>query len=71
MRVAAVQLRSVDDLAGNVEKIESILAEWAAEGVQIAAFPECAVTGYETEAILRPTLRELRAIEKRLADETA
>ena len=68
IRVAAVQLRSVDDLEGNVEKIESILEECALEGVQIAAIPECAVTGYETGSILRPTLRQLRTIEKRLCE---
>ena len=68
LRVASVQLRSVDDLQGNIEKIETILAECAEQGVQIATFPECAVTGYETEAILRPGLRELRAIEKCLAE---
>ncbi|MCB1120998.1 MAG: carbon-nitrogen hydrolase family protein, partial [Verrucomicrobiae bacterium] len=68
LRVAAVQLRSVDDLEGNLQKMESILEQCAAKGVQIAAFPECAVTGYTTEAILRPTLRELRTIEKRLSE---
>jgi len=68
LRVAAVQLRSVDDLEGNVEKIESILEECALEGVQIAAFPECAVTGYDSEAILRPSKRALRGIEKRLSE---
>lgn len=68
LRVAAVQLRSMDDLEGNIEKIETTLEECSDEGAQIAAFPECAVTGYETEAILRPTLRQLRQIEKRLAE---
>jgi predicted amidohydrolase len=66
--VAAVQLRSVDDYERNVRRIHEVLAECSAAGVQVAAFPECALTGYETEAILRPTLRQLRQTEHELAE---
>jgi predicted amidohydrolase len=68
LRVAAVQLRSVDDYDSNVERIHSSLAQCASEGVQVAAFPECAVTGYDAKAILRPTLRHLRQTERELAE---
>jgi predicted amidohydrolase len=34
----------------------------------VVAFPECAVTGYEPEAILGPTMKQLRAIERDLAE---
>ena len=67
LRVASVQMRSIDDLDGNLKKIEQTLAACAAEGVQIAAFPECAVTGYESAAIQRPTQKELKAAEERLS----
>jgi predicted amidohydrolase len=68
LRVAAVQLRSVDDYDSNVERIHLTLAQCASEGVQVAAFPECAVTGYDKKAILRPTLRNLRQTERELAE---
>lgn len=68
LRVAAVQLRSTDDLDSNVERIRKILAECARQRVQVAAFPECAVTGYTTEAILRPKPSELRRIEREIAE---
>jgi predicted amidohydrolase len=68
LRVAAVQLRSVDDYDSNLERIHSILAQCASESVQVAVFPECAVTGYEKKAILRPTLRNLRQTERELAE---
>jgi len=66
--VAAVQLRSVDDYDSNVERIHASLAQCASEGVQVATFPECAVTGYDAKAILRPTLRHLRQTERELAE---
>ena len=68
LRVAAVQLRSTDDYNHNVRRIQTILTECASQRVQVAAFPECAVTGYDAEAILRPTLRELRRTELELAE---
>jgi len=68
LRVAAVQLRSVDNYDSNLERIHSILVECASEGVQVAAFPECAVTGYDAKAILRPSLRNLRQTERELAE---
>lgn len=68
LRVAAVQLRSVDEYDSNVERIHASLVQCASEGVQVAAFPECAVTGYDAKAILRPTLRNLRQTERELAE---
>ena len=54
LRVAAVQLRSKPDLRANVARIKQHLADCAAQQVQIAAFPECAVSGYFADYI--PTL---------------
>ena len=46
VRVAVVQMRSERDIAANVAKIRTHLAECAKKGVQIVAFPECAVSTY-------------------------
>lgn len=46
LRVAVVQMRSERDVAANVAKIRTHLAECAAKGVQVVAFPECAVSTY-------------------------
>jgi predicted amidohydrolase len=56
LRVAAVQLRSKPDVRANVARIKQHLAECAAQKVQVAAFPECAVSGYFAEFI--PTLSD-------------
>ena len=68
LRVAAVQLRSPDDLEANLGRIRESLAACARQRVQVAAFPECSVTGYTTEAILRPKPRELLRAERELAE---
>lgn len=54
LRVAAVQMRSTRDVSANVARITRFLADCASKGVQIAAFPECAVSGYYADFI--PTL---------------
>ncbi|MFO1447144.1 MAG: carbon-nitrogen hydrolase family protein [Opitutaceae bacterium] len=54
LRVASVQMRSTRDVPANVARIARFLADCAAKGVQIAAFPECAVSGYYADFI--PTL---------------
>ena len=56
LRVAAAQLDLVvGDLAGNAERILAAYAEAAAEGCDLVAFPELAVTGYPPEdLLLRP-----------------
>lgn len=46
IRVAVVQMRSERDVAANVAKIRARLGECAAKGVQVVAFPECAVSTY-------------------------
>src|SRR5687768_14101853 len=45
-RVAAVQMRSTRDLAENVTRIRRHLERCKADGVRVAVFPECALTGY-------------------------
>jgi predicted amidohydrolase len=67
LRVAAVQLRSEPDLRANIAKITQHLADLGARGVQVAAFPECAASGYSREAVNAPSAAELAAAEKAIA----
>lgn len=67
LRVAAVQLRSGSDLAANVAAIKKHLADCAARKVQIVAFPECAVSSYFTDPILKLSAEELVAAENAIA----
>lgn len=47
VRIASVQMDvAYNDLAANVGKVASHLRSLAAEGGQVAVFPECALTGY-------------------------
>jgi predicted amidohydrolase len=67
LRVAAVQLRSGSDLAANVAAIKQHLADCAARKVQIVAFPECAVSSYFPEEILKLPAERLVAAEQEIA----
>lgn len=67
LRVAAVQLRSTARLADNVAAIQRALAECAARRVQVAVFPECAVSSYFPAAILALSPAELAAAEAEIA----
>ncbi len=53
LRVAAVQMRSSRDLPANVAKIDEQLAKCAHDGVRVAVFPECALTGYFDNAFIQ------------------
>ena len=61
LKVSAVQMRSVADLDKNVQKISQFLGTLAGQGVQIAVFPECALTEYDAELIKRTDPRKLAA----------
>jgi predicted amidohydrolase len=67
LRVAAVQLRSGKDIAANVAKIRRHLADCAARQVQIAAFPECAVSSYDQEVIVALTEAQIAAAARDIA----
>lgn len=54
LKVSAVQMRSVADLDANARKIATALDLLAKDGVQIAVFPECALTSYDANII--PTI---------------
>lgn len=68
LTVAAVQFRSGERLADNLERIAEHLARLGREGVRVAAFPECAATSYD-ESVIRNTSEDgLRHAEARLAE---
>lgn len=48
LKVAAVQMRSTMDLAANTASIVQTLDRLSQQGVRVAVFPECALTGYDT-----------------------
>ena len=51
LKVAAVQFRSSFDVADNQRRIVQTLERLAEQGVNVAAFPECALTGYREEVM--------------------
>jgi predicted amidohydrolase len=67
LKVAAVQFRSSFNVKDNCERIAARLQRLAGAGVQVAAFPECALTGYATGPEFAPSDVEVEAAEKQLA----
>ena len=67
LRVAAVQMRSGRDLAANVAHTVELLKRCAADGVQVAVFPECSVTGYHGDLIPKLSPEQLADAERRVA----
>src|SRR5437773_8811356 len=73
MRIALAQINTVvGDLAGNRDAIVARIEEARDAGVDVALFPELAVTGYPPEdLLLRPGfVRAARASLERIAAET-
>lgn len=69
LRVAAVQMRSTRDLATNVRKIEEQLNKCASDGVRVAVFPECALTGYFDNAFMQTfSAEQLAGAERQVAE---
>jgi predicted amidohydrolase len=69
LRVAAVQMRSSRDLQANVAKIDEQLAKCARDGVRVAIFPECALTGYFENAFMQGvTAEQLHRAEQQVAE---
>lgn len=64
LKVAAVQLRSAFQVATNRDRILAMLERLAAERVQVAVFPECALTGYDKDALKAPDLELVPAAEE-------
>ena len=68
LRVAAVQFRSSRDLADNVSRIVSHLERLGEQGVRVAVFPECALTGYFESTATSTTAEALACAEERLGE---
>lgn len=66
-RVAAVQMRSTRDLDKNVAIIQAQLRRCASEGVRVAVFPECALTGYFDDVVTKATSDALANAENQIA----
>lgn len=68
LKVAAVQLRSSFRLEDNVARMREILGRLADDGVQVAVFPECALTGYSKDAITSKSAEEIAAAEEQIRE---
>lgn len=68
LKVAAVQFRSSRDLDRNVAGITAHVRRLAKEGVRVAVFPECALTGYFEDVVKATTSERLADAERRVAD---
>ncbi len=66
LHVAAVQFRSSFNLADNRDRIVAALEKLSRDGVRVAAFPECALTGYHKDAVMKSSAAELEAAEERI-----
>ncbi len=67
LKVATVQMRSSFSVAENQAKIIRSLEQLGGQGVQVAVFPECALTGYSTDKSFRVSAQEVGAAEREIA----
>ncbi len=67
LKVAAVQFRSGRDLDKNVAGITARIRRLASEGVRVAVFPECALTGYFDDVARATTAEKLAKGEWQIA----
>src|SRR4051812_43679013 len=63
LRAAAVQFRSTRDLDRNVAGITAHIRRLGKEGVRVAVFPECALTGYFDDVAKATTAERLADAE--------
>jgi predicted amidohydrolase len=68
LKVAAVQFRSSFEIDDNAGRIIRILNDLADEGVDVAVFPECALTGFHKDSVMDCAAREVIAAESRIQD---
>ena len=66
LKVAAVQFRSSFSVADNLKRIGETLARLAEDHVKVAVFPECALTGYNREAVEKANQEEVAAAEEQI-----
>lgn len=66
LAVAAVQMRSTDNLNDNITKMSSLIRESAERGARVAVFPECALSGY-SDKVKDLTADEIMKAEQEIA----
>lgn len=67
LRVASVQMRSSPEGPKNVARIREHLRHCAQQQVRVAVFPECALTSYDADRIVRYAADELAAAQAEVA----
>jgi predicted amidohydrolase len=67
LKVAAVQMRSTFNVAENAAYVVRRLEELAGQGVQVAVFPECALTGYTKEKSFTVDAKAIEKAEREIA----
>jgi predicted amidohydrolase len=60
-------MRSSRDLVNNIDRIRTQLRQCARDGVRVAVFPECALTGYDNDLIPKLSAAQLADAERRVA----
>ncbi len=68
LSVAAVQMRSSDNLQDNVSSLKGFIKDFAAKGIHVAVFPECALTGYNENLVTKFTAEQINQAEKQVAE---
>ena len=66
LKVASVQFRSSSTVADNLKRIGETLVRLAEGHVRVAVFPECALTGYNQEAVENASQEEVAAAEAQI-----
>ncbi len=66
LNVAAVQFRSSFDIHENCNRMTDLLDRLAARGIQVAVFPECALTGYSTGPSMPISQKDISVAEEKL-----
>ena len=66
LKVAAVQFRSSFDMQDNTKRMIALLGQLSAEHVQVAVFPECALTGYSKDTDVAAPEASIAAAEEQL-----
>jgi len=66
LKVSAVQFRSSPSLADNLKRMAEALTRLADDHVNVAVFPECALTSYTREAAENANAEEVAAGEEQL-----
>jgi predicted amidohydrolase len=64
LKMAAVQFRSSAVVSENQKRMVDILARLSQDGVNVAVFPECALTGYDKDTLTPSSAAEIAEAEE-------